>query len=433
VSGSPPADSWDRSGGWPVVAGIAAAGIGAAAAVGIDFAKAAADDEQAAASLANVLKQTAHATDAQVAAAEDWITTTSKSVAVADDELRPALQRLAGATGDTGKAQTLLQSALDISAGTGKDLGTVVEALTKAQMGNVGGLSRLGLATEDMTGRQLSLDQILAQSQTSFGGLAEAAANTASGGMAKAQIAMGEMKEQIGAFLLPMLGELGKFMTETVMPAVQSLIDYIKVHWPEIKAAIEPIMTSIRDLIASVVEGIRAIFEGPFGKVLIGIVMSTFNTLKAVIEPALRVIKGIIDVFTGLLSGDWSKVWNGIKDVVTGIWDAVIALLKGTWDRVKLVFGGLADLITAPFRAAFNMIADLWNKTIGALSFRIPDWVPGVGGKGWDVPDVPTWGARSMAAGAVVVNLPVGTDPYSTVTTLNTYTARAPARSEPPP
>jgi hypothetical protein len=59
--------------------------------------------------------------------------------------------------------------------------------------------------------------------------------------------------------------------------------------------------------------------------------------------------------------------------------------------------GFIADLITAPFKAAFRGIASLWNNTIGKLSFKVPGWVPGIGGKGFDVPDIPM-----LASGGIV-------------------------------
>jgi hypothetical protein len=61
--------------------------------------------------------------------------------------------------------------------------------------------------------------------------------------------------------------------------------------------------------------------------------------------------------------------------------------------------GGIADVIFGPFKTAFNAIAKLWNNTIGKLSFTIPSWVPGLGGKGFDVPDIPM-----LAEGGIVTS-----------------------------
>jgi hypothetical protein len=61
--------------------------------------------------------------------------------------------------------------------------------------------------------------------------------------------------------------------------------------------------------------------------------------------------------------------------------------------------GFVADVITAPFKAAFKAVAGLWNNTVGKLSFTVPNWVPGIGGKGFDVPDIPM-----LAEGGIVTS-----------------------------
>lgn len=57
---------------------------------------------------------------------------------------------------------------------------------------------------------------------------------------------------------------------------------------------------------------------------------------------------------------------------------------------VELVKDG-AELLVLPYKTAFNGIAWAWNNTIGALSFKLPGWIPGIGGNGFDVPDMPTF------------------------------------------
>jgi hypothetical protein len=61
--------------------------------------------------------------------------------------------------------------------------------------------------------------------------------------------------------------------------------------------------------------------------------------------------------------------------------------------------GFVADVISAPFKAAFKAVAWLWNNTVGKLSFKVPGWVPGIGGKGFDVPDIPM-----LAEGGIVTS-----------------------------
>jgi hypothetical protein len=121
-----------------------AGGLLLAGAAAVSATKAAADDEQAQARLAQQLHQAAGATDEQVAAAEEYITKQGVAKGFADDELRPALAKLATVTGDVTQAQRLTSLAMDISTGSGKSLESVTQALAKAQTGSVAGLSKLG-------------------------------------------------------------------------------------------------------------------------------------------------------------------------------------------------------------------------------------------------------------------------------------------------
>lgn len=95
------------------------------------------------------------------------------------------------------------------------------------------------------------------------------------------------------------------------------------------------------------------------------------------------------------------------RDVVHGALDVVHDAVDWVGDKFEWLgrklgnvtttsgrtIGKLADVITTPYQLAFNGIAWLWNNTVGRLSFSIPGWVPGIGGNGFDVPDIPTFSA----------------------------------------
>ena len=169
--------------------------------------KAAAEDEKSVDLLKRTIENNTTATDAQVKSVEDFISKTSMSAAVADDELRPALGNLIRATKDVTQAQTLMNLALDISAGTNKDLTTVSLSLSKAVNGNFGALSKLGVPLDTNAVKAKDLDGVLIGLQTSFAGMSQAAANSASGGFKKLNIAVGELEESIGYLVLHPLAQ----------------------------------------------------------------------------------------------------------------------------------------------------------------------------------------------------------------------------------
>jgi hypothetical protein len=108
-----------------------------------NMAKAAVEDSKSVALLANTLRNTTQATDEVLLANEEFISSMSRSVAIADDQLRPALGKLAAVTGDVAKAQTLLGLAADLAAYKQVSLETATNAIAKAQGGQFTSLTRL--------------------------------------------------------------------------------------------------------------------------------------------------------------------------------------------------------------------------------------------------------------------------------------------------
>ena len=202
----------------------AAAGV-AAIKIGVDAVKAAIEDEKAQISLAQTLKNVTKATDAQVKATEDYIDKTARATGIADDQLRPSLDRLVRSTQDVTKAQKLQQLALDIAAGTGKDLATVTEALGKAYDGNLGALKRIGVPLDENIVKTKDFDAAVIALSETFEGQADAAANTFAGRLARFKVAIDEAKESLGQALLPLLERFAKFATDVLAPALQGIID----------------------------------------------------------------------------------------------------------------------------------------------------------------------------------------------------------------
>ena len=176
----------------------AAAAVAYAGKLAVDGVKAAIEDEQAQLRLANALRQATGATDAQIKATEDMILKTSLATGVADDRLRPAMQRLAVSTKSTEEAQKLLTLALDISAASGKDLETVANALGRAQDGNVTSLGRLGLGLSKAELSTLSFTEVQQKLADLYGGAAATNAETFQGKIDRLKVGFDEAKESLG-------------------------------------------------------------------------------------------------------------------------------------------------------------------------------------------------------------------------------------------
>jgi hypothetical protein len=187
-----------------------------AAGIGLTFAafsqvlkqstKAAVEDSKSQALLANALRNTVGATSGAIAGAEKYIAKTQLSASVLDDELRPALATAVRATGSLSKGQDLLNTALDVSAGTGKDLGTVTNAISKAFNGNTGALRKLLPSIKDGA-------DFMEQLKEQFEGSADIAAKNDP--YKRLQILFEDIQETIGAALIPALEEFTEYLTST--------------------------------------------------------------------------------------------------------------------------------------------------------------------------------------------------------------------------
>jgi hypothetical protein len=155
-----------------------------------------------------------------------------------------------------------------------------------------------------------------------------------------------------------------------VWTAIKAVFDWVKENW----------------------QLLLVILTGPFGLAVAFVI--TFK------DQIIGFIRGVIDWIT--------NNWKLILAILTGPFGLAIAFIVTFKDQImnvfSLIYNGIkaamsfvANVITAPFKTAFNAIASLWNNTVGKLSFKVPGWVPGIGGKGFDVPDIP-----ELAQGGIV-------------------------------
>ena len=163
---------------------------------------AAIQDQKSQALLAKQLENTTGASRLTIAATEDFVTQMQFATGVADDQLRPALGALVRATNDLTTGQDLLNLALDVSAGTGRDLESVSLALGKAFNGNLAGLTKLGIALDPNIIKTKDFAKAQDELNKQFGGASAAAANTYEGQLKRLGTVWSELTETIGYAIL---------------------------------------------------------------------------------------------------------------------------------------------------------------------------------------------------------------------------------------
>ena len=196
----------------PALIGATVAAGALAVKLGVDGVQAAIEDQKAAESLAKTLENLGLAHD--TAPVEGFIDALQRQTGVADDQLRPAFDRLVRSIGDTAQAQDALKLALDVSAGSGKSLDAVAQALGRAYDGNTTALSRLGAGIDASILKTGDMEAITAQLSATFSGQANVAANTYEGRIRRLGIAADEMKEAFGAGLLSNIDSVFRAMMD---------------------------------------------------------------------------------------------------------------------------------------------------------------------------------------------------------------------------
>ena len=348
----------------PATAAIAglAAGLGSAT-------KAAMEDAAAQDQLAGVLRRSALATEEEVAATEEFISAQSRLTATADDELRPALQSLAVATGSVQSAQELLVVSQDLAAISGADLATVTDAMSKAANGNMKALRALDPSLTALIKEGASFDDVLVALTLHQGAAADAALTT-QGKMKNLSIQMGEAKETIGAALLP---------------AVTALLDKLipLASWMQENTDIVLILAGVIGGLSVAVLAVNAAMK---------VYQATLVIVKAS-QAALNFVMaanpiGIVVVAIAALVAAFVLAYKhseAFREAVNTMFQFIKTAVGASVEFLKSYLSGVMEF----YKAIFNGIARLWNSTIGKLSFKFPDWVPGLGGRGFSVPNIP--------------------------------------------
>ena len=171
---------------------------------------------------------------------------------------------------------------------------------------------------------------------------------------------IGQFISFIDTSVKPVIEELFAFIVTTVLPQIAQTF----VEWgPTITGVIQSIWEIFQTVATAVMGIIQALM--PTIQSLIG---TYLEAIRSVIGGVLTAIQGLLNVFAGIFTGDWSRVWEGVKGIFSGVWEAIKGIAKG----------------------AMNGIIDIINGLIGGLNkLKIPDWVPGVGGKGINIPLIP--------------------------------------------
>ena len=318
-------------------AAFAVAGVAAAAYAGkllVDGVKAAIADEKANALLANTLRNVAGATDQTIKSTLAYTRATELATGVTEDELRPSLNRLTIATGDVQKAIKLQTLALDVSAGSGKSLEAVTQALAKAQEGNTASLGRLGVGLTAAQLKTMSMDDVTKSLAKTFEGAAATSADTYEGKMKRLGLAFEDVRDTVGGFVLDAITPMVEKIVKNVMPALAGFADGLG-------KSLGPTLANITKIVRDD---------------LLPILISWWKFLYNEVIPAIgSVVRPILEG----LSSAFNTVRNAVKNNSTE--------LEPFYDVLKLVWGFIKNSLAPLLGGAFKLALEAIGTIVGGL------------------------------------------------------------------
>lgn len=201
---------------------------------------------------------------------------------------------------------------------------------------------------------------------------------------------------QITETLLPVLLQVLELLLPPLIQIVQALLPPLVQILQPILALLSPIINLLQPILDLVV----AILT-PLGNLISGILTPLISIISKLIEVALVPLQWSFEYLSGVLTSivnfAFESVMNKVN-MVKGVFSGVIQFIKGVftgdwksaWEGVKKIFSSVADGLKNIFKTPINFIIDLINNFIkGINKLEIPDWVPGVGGKGINIPLIP--------------------------------------------
>ncbi len=213
------------------------------------------------------------------------------------------------------------------------------------------------------------------------------------------------IKDNWQLLLTILLGPLGLFIAAVIT------------YWDQIKNAAVAVWNWIVGAVMWAINAIIAYFQ-----FWIGVYMAIFETAKNIAMAVWNwltafigsIVQGWINIISGII-GAIQWVFGTVRNVIVGMWNSITDFIRNAVNGMGSIFGNVVGIISGPFKAAFNAIASLWNNSIGKLHFNAPDWVPGIGGKGFSMPTLPMLAQGGVVNKATLAMIGEGSEPEAVI------------------
>lgn len=213
--------------------------------------------------------------------------------------------------------------------------------------------------------------------------------------------------------LLPIVIELGGTFLEKLMPPVLTIIKKVMPVLMRLVTALMPIIETLIELIDPIFDIITAMLDP-----ILDIIDSGLTPLISTISLVIDSLKPLIDFITTYVIPVFAEGFKGAIEGLQPFFDSLIAIFESIIDFLSNVFTGnwegalqgIQDIFLNIFVALgefakipLNFIIGGVNGIIGGLNkLKIPDWVPVIGGKGFDIPEIPTFSSGGFTSGVSI-------------------------------
>lgn len=452
---------WDKSVAASKRFAVAIAAVTAGlVAFGASSIKAFAEAEKAQAQLRHAVIEVTHATEEQLKQTERLANSLERKGVLDADAIKMGLAQLSTFGLSNKAVQRLGGSLADLAVNqfgvnaTGEQLSDTANMIAKALNNQFGILEKSGIRFTAAQKHAIEFGTEMEKVDAINKGFAqnlkftnEVALTTTEGKLAKAKVAFENLKESVGEFLVAALGPVVDKLSTWIQKVNDAggPMEYLKKLFDDNKGKIQFLAGAIAGALVPALVSLAASIWGvmapllPF-MIIGGLLFYLWNNNKLlfamlagavagfglalliIMLPALvATTTGFLGLAIAVLAATWPfivigaaigalayliiKHWNWIKETVGGLFDKVVGWFSSLPEWIKRGLSSVAGIILAPFKTAFNAIAMAWNNTIGRLSFKMPDWVPGLGGKGFSMPKLPMLAEGGLATGPVLAGI----------------------------
>lgn len=177
---------------------------------------------------------------------------------------------------------------------------------------------------------------------------------------------MDALKNTLGTSMIPIFQTVAQIILDN-MPQIQAIMKDLAPILADMLKELAPMISELMPLIIQLLPVVVDLAKSLIPPI-IKIAQTVIPYLIDVLNAFMPVLQNIIDFISNVFAGDWSAAWDNIVNIFSGI-----------WETMKSIF-------TKPL----NWIIDKLNSFISYVNkIQIPDWVPAVGGKGLNIPQIP--------------------------------------------